>query len=235
MSRFLKHSKVFDDSKGRFFLVLLTEASDERLSKLSLSITDGNSVWKAATSFEESCGSLKSRREENVKHLMKRISNCRLESIDDAEELTVTLVPPGKTYELKFKKSADGSAQNSSTSVLNEVDYNKDVVSLWCRPGIKDTHAFCILRNITISCAQHGSSAVKRHANMTKHLQAAAKKRDSNGVLLAPKTVQNTIDFSQGSHVPHCRIKCAKLSHICNVCCLKEHSLLVGRHSNLHL
>ncbi|XP_077503397.1 uncharacterized protein LOC144113890 isoform X4 [Amblyomma americanum] len=107
MSRFLKHSKVFDDSKGRFFLVLLTEASDERLSKLSLSITDGNSVWKAATSFEESCGSLKSRREENVKHLMKRISNCRLESIDDAEELTVTLVPPGKTYELKFKKSAD--------------------------------------------------------------------------------------------------------------------------------
>ncbi|XP_077503396.1 uncharacterized protein LOC144113890 isoform X3 [Amblyomma americanum] len=122
MSRFLKHSKVFDDSKGRFFLVLLTEASDERLSKLSLSITDGNSVWKAATSFEESCGSLKSRREENVKHLMKRISNCRLESIDDAEELTVTLVPPGKTYELKFKKSADHSVIFYLVILLHNVD-----------------------------------------------------------------------------------------------------------------
>ncbi|XP_077522723.1 uncharacterized protein LOC144133480 [Amblyomma americanum] len=130
MSRFLKHSKVFDDSKGRFFLVLLTEASDARLSKLSLSITDGNSVWKAATSFEESCGSLKSRREENVKHLMKRISNCRLESIDDAEELTVTLVPPGKTYELKFKKSADVSAALQRFDLLVAVAEAGDLKTL---------------------------------------------------------------------------------------------------------
>lgn len=110
MSRFLKHSKVFDDSKGRFFLVLLTEKNDARLSKLNLSITDGNSVWKASTSFEESCGSLNSRREENVKHLIRRIGNCRLETCDDTDELSVTLLPPGKTYELEFKKATSASA-----------------------------------------------------------------------------------------------------------------------------
>ncbi|KAL1482471.1 hypothetical protein MTO96_050322 [Rhipicephalus appendiculatus] len=33
---------------------------------------------------------------------------------------------------------------------------------------------------------------------MKKHLEAAAKLRDSSGVLLVPRTVQATIDFSQG-------------------------------------
>ncbi|KAH6935664.1 hypothetical protein HPB50_007529 [Hyalomma asiaticum] len=51
---------------------------------------------------------------------------------------------------------------------------------------------------VTISCAHHGSAAVKRHAGMKKHLEAAAKLRDSSGALLVPKTVQATIDFSQG-------------------------------------
>lgn len=56
----------------------------------------------------------------------------------------------------------------------------------------------CILCNITISCAQHGAAAVKRHATMKKHLETAAKHRDKNGVLQPPKTVQATIDFSTG-------------------------------------
>lgn len=129
MSRFLKHCKVFDDSKGRFFLALITEASDARLSTLSLSITDGNSIWKAATSFEESCGSLNSRREENIKHLIKRISNCRLEFVD-AEELTVTLVPPGKTCELKFKKSADVSGALQRLDLLVTVAEAGDLKTL---------------------------------------------------------------------------------------------------------
>nr|XP_037274442.1 LOW QUALITY PROTEIN: uncharacterized protein LOC119167120 [Rhipicephalus microplus] len=130
MPRFLKHSKVFDDSKGRFFLVLLTEEGDARLSKLKLFITDGNGVWKATTSFEESCGSLNSRREENVKHLIRRVGNCRLESCDDADELSVTLVPPGKTYELKFKKATGMSAAIERLDLLVAVADAGDLKTL---------------------------------------------------------------------------------------------------------
>ncbi|KAH7971698.1 uncharacterized protein LOC119374351 [Rhipicephalus sanguineus] len=130
MSRSLKHSKVFDDSKGRFFLVLLTEEDDARLSKLSLSITDGNNVWKATTSFEESCGSLNSRREENVKHLIRRVGNCRLETCDETDELSVMFVPPGKTYELKFKKATGASAAIERLDLLVAVADAGDLKTL---------------------------------------------------------------------------------------------------------
>lgn len=92
-----------------------------------------------------------------------------------------------------------GRSTKFSASVVNEVDCNGDAISKWCKPGVKDTEAFCILCSVTISCAQHGTAAVKRHASQKKHLEAAAKRRDSSGVLLAPKTVQATIDFSQGT------------------------------------
>ncbi|XP_077537880.1 uncharacterized protein LOC144149990 [Haemaphysalis longicornis] len=131
MSRFLKHFRVFDDSKGRFFLVLLVEASDARLYKLQFSLTDGTNVWKAETSYEESCGSLNSRREENVKHLMKRVSNCRLETCDGVDDdLSIVLVPPGKTYELKFKKSSGGSAVLQRLDLLVAVAEAGDLKTL---------------------------------------------------------------------------------------------------------
>ncbi|KAL1416574.1 hypothetical protein MTO96_027796 [Rhipicephalus appendiculatus] len=130
MSRFLKHSKVFDDSKGRFFLVLLSEEDDARLSKLNLSMTDGNNVWKATTSFEESCGSLNSRREENVKHLIKRVSNCRLETCDETDEPSVMFVPPGKTFELKFKRATGSSAAIERLDLLVAVADAGDLKTL---------------------------------------------------------------------------------------------------------
>uniref|UniRef100_A0A6M2D9S1 Putative secreted protein synganglion overexpressed n=1 Tax=Rhipicephalus microplus TaxID=6941 RepID=A0A6M2D9S1_RHIMP len=74
-----------------------------------------------------------------------------------------------------------------------------DAISKWSKAGLKDAEAFCILCSVTIYCAQHGTAAVKGHASQKKHLEAAAKRRDASGVLLAPKTVQATIDFSQGT------------------------------------
>ncbi|XP_037284486.2 uncharacterized protein LOC119177183 [Rhipicephalus microplus] len=86
-----------------------------------------------------------------------------------------------------------------NASVLNEVDSNNDPISRWCKSGTRNTDAFCILCNCTISCAQHGAAAVKRHAGMKKHIDAAARHRDKDGNLLPPKLVQGTLDFSNGS------------------------------------
>nr|XP_037272719.1 LOW QUALITY PROTEIN: uncharacterized protein LOC119164598 [Rhipicephalus microplus] len=46
---------------------------------------------------------------------------------------------------------------------------------------------------------KHGTAAVKRHAGMKKHIDAAARHRDKGGNLLPPKLVQGTLDFSNGS------------------------------------
>lgn len=81
--------------------------------------------------------------------------------------------------------------------MLTEVDCNNDVIGLWCKPGIKDTEAVCVLCSTTISCAMHGAAAVKRHTGTKKHLEATAKHRDGSGVLQVPKMVQATTDFSQ--------------------------------------
>nr|XP_037278908.1 uncharacterized protein LOC119172042 [Rhipicephalus microplus] len=86
-----------------------------------------------------------------------------------------------------------------NASVLNEVDSNNDPISRWCKSGTRNTDAFCILCNCTISCAQHGAAAVKRHAGMKKHIDAAARHRDKDGNLLPPKLVQGTLDFFNGS------------------------------------
>ncbi|XP_075736893.1 uncharacterized protein LOC142776682 isoform X2 [Rhipicephalus microplus] len=69
-----------------------------------------------------------------------------------------------------------GRSTKFSASVVNEVDYNDDAISKWCKPGVKDTEAFFILCSVTISCAQHGTAAVKRHASQKKHLETAAKR-----------------------------------------------------------
>ncbi|KAL3183937.1 hypothetical protein MRX96_006260 [Rhipicephalus microplus] len=86
-----------------------------------------------------------------------------------------------------------------NASVLNEVDSNNDPISRWCKSGTRNTDAFCILCNCTISCAHHGAAAVKRHAGMKKHIDAAARHRDKDGNLLPPKLAQGTLDFSNGS------------------------------------
>ncbi|KAH8023679.1 hypothetical protein HPB51_015175 [Rhipicephalus microplus] len=86
-----------------------------------------------------------------------------------------------------------------NASVLNEVDSNNDPISRWCKSGTRNTDAFCILCNCTISCAQHGAAAVKRHAGMKKHIDAAARHRDKDENLLPPQLVQGTLDFSYGS------------------------------------
>nr|XP_037276267.1 uncharacterized protein LOC119169257 [Rhipicephalus microplus] len=89
-----------------------------------------------------------------------------------------------------------------NASVLNEVDSNNDPISRWYKSGTRNTDAFCILCNCTISCAQHGAAAVKRHAGMKKNIDAAARHRDKDGNLLPPKLVQGTLDFSNGSGIP---------------------------------
>lgn len=92
-----------------------------------------------------------------------------------------------------------GRSTKFNTSVLNEVDSNNDPINLWCKSGTRSTEAFCILCNCTISCTQHGATAVKRHAGMKKHIEMAARHRDKDGKLLPPKLVQGTLDFSHGS------------------------------------
>lgn len=84
------------------------------------------------------------------------------------------------------------------TSVLQEVDCNQDRIGLWCKQGFQDTEALCTFCNVTISCAQHGATAVKRHAASKRHLDVIAKHRDTSGILRPPKDLQTTIDFSEG-------------------------------------
>lgn len=84
-------------------------------------------------------------------------------------------------------------------SVLSEVDSNNDLISLWCKKGTHKTDAFCVLCNSSISCAQHGVAAIKRHAALKKHVEAAARHRDEDGNLQPPKLVQAALDFSQGA------------------------------------
>ncbi|XP_037528509.2 uncharacterized protein LOC119405746 [Rhipicephalus sanguineus] len=84
-------------------------------------------------------------------------------------------------------------------SVLNEIDANNDPIHLWCKSGVKDTEALCVVCNCTIDCSQQGIAAVKRHATMKKHIHATAKNRDKNGNLQPPKLVQAALNFSPGA------------------------------------
>uniref|UniRef100_L7M0A4 HAT C-terminal dimerisation domain-containing protein n=1 Tax=Rhipicephalus pulchellus TaxID=72859 RepID=L7M0A4_RHIPC len=81
-------------------------------------------------------------------------------------------------------------------SVLEETDSNGDPIKLWCQAGPKSSEAKCVLCNIIISCAQHGTSAVKRHAGAKMHLKSTEKHRNADGKLVRPKTVQATLNFS---------------------------------------
>lgn len=82
--------------------------------------------------------------------------------------------------------------------MLQEVDCNNDRIGLWGKQGFRDTEALCTLCSVTISCAQRGAAAVKRHAASKRHLDVVAKHRDTSGILRPPKHLQTTIDFSEG-------------------------------------
>ncbi|KAL3181669.1 hypothetical protein MRX96_008485 [Rhipicephalus microplus] len=56
------------------------------------------------------------------------------------------------------------------------------------------------LHSLQIFCAQHDTAAVKRHASRKKHLEAAAKQRDSSGVLLA--SFRPSFSIMTGTKVP---------------------------------
>lgn len=83
--------------------------------------------------------------------------------------------------------------------MLNEIDANNDPIHLWCKSGVKDTEALCVVCNCTIDCSQQGIAAVKRHATMKKHIHATAKNRDKTGNLQPPKLVQAALNFSPGA------------------------------------
>lgn len=125
--QFVKLSKLFEDSKGRFLLVLLTQPSDTRFEKLNFSLTDGSDVWKASTTFEECCGSLNGKYDENMKHLRKRMSSSRLQYLYD--ELSVLFVPPGKTYELKLLKSVSASVAVERLNLMISIADSRDMVA----------------------------------------------------------------------------------------------------------
>ncbi|CAN8009325.1 unnamed protein product [Ixodes pacificus] len=102
----IKFTKVFDESKGRFLLVLLVRSDDTRLISLKFFLTDGNDVWRTETSFEELCGSLSGRQDDNMKHLTKRIGSSRLEYFE--ESWTLFFSVPGKTSSLRFAADTSG-------------------------------------------------------------------------------------------------------------------------------
>lgn len=86
-------------------------------------------------------------------------------------------------------------------SVLEEVDSNGDIVKSWCQRGLKSFEAKCVICDLVISCAQHGTSAVKRHASSQMHLTARKKHCDADGKLNRPKSLQSTISFSRSAGV----------------------------------
>ncbi|KAH7974431.1 hypothetical protein HPB49_015488 [Dermacentor silvarum] len=82
-------------------------------------------------------------------------------------------------------------------SVLEETDSNGNPINLWCQAGPKNSEAKCVLCNVVIACAQHGTSAVKRHACSKMHLEAVEQHRGTYDKLVTPKTVQATLNFAR--------------------------------------
>ncbi|XP_037523348.1 uncharacterized protein LOC119400398 [Rhipicephalus sanguineus] len=93
-----------------------------------------------------------------------------------------------------------GRQSKFNVQVLNEIDSNGDVISVWCRQGIKQEEAFCTICNTVINCAQHGVAAVKRHAANKSHVELCTQHRDASGVLKKPATKQVQLEscFSTG-------------------------------------
>nr|XP_037269040.1 uncharacterized protein LOC119160874 [Rhipicephalus microplus] len=83
-----------------------------------------------------------------------------------------------------------GRQSKFNNQVLNEIDSNSDIISVWCRQGIKQEEAFCTICNTIINCAQHGVAAVKRHAANKSHVELCTQHRDASGVLKKPATKQ---------------------------------------------
>ncbi|CAN8020786.1 unnamed protein product, partial [Ixodes persulcatus] len=88
-----------------------------------------------------------------------------------------------------------------NASVLEEVDSNCDTIKLWCQAGSKSSEARCVLCNLVILCAQHGTFAIKRHASAKMHMKATEKHRDAEGKLTRLKSLQPTLNFTGGAAV----------------------------------
>lgn len=65
--------------------------------------------------------------------------------------------------------------------ILKQRDCNNDLISDWCTSGFKPEEGLCTVCDMTIKCNQHGVSAVKRHAELKKHVENCNKIRDSSG------------------------------------------------------
>lgn len=88
-------------------------------------------------------------------------------------------------------------------SVLDETDSNGDVIKVWCVASgdLKSTEAKCIFCNVVICCAQHGASAIKRHASTKMHLKTTERHRNAERKLMRPKELQPTLSFSGGANI----------------------------------
>ncbi|KAL3188464.1 hypothetical protein MRX96_003434 [Rhipicephalus microplus] len=86
-----------------------------------------------------------------------------------------------------------------NASVLEDVDSNGDSIKTWCRGGPQSSEAKCVICDVVISCAQHGTSAVRRHASSKMYLKSMMKFCDAEGKFAKPKLAQPTLTFSGGA------------------------------------
>ncbi|KAL3195251.1 hypothetical protein MRX96_015896 [Rhipicephalus microplus] len=122
---------------------------------------------------------------------------------------------PGGTVSVSWKGTPQPGSDQEAYSSLMECAQCREIVHLACLAQ-RNPHLVGLQGNVSgdlpnsWECpkfchdgkpdqVKQSTAAVKRHARQKKHLEAAAKRRDASGVLLAPKTVQATIDFSKGT------------------------------------
>lgn len=120
----LRFHKVFESDNGRFLLLLLVSTSDINFENIQLTLSDGNCVWKAKTSFRDVCGT-PSTCEENVRQLTKRIKNSHLNAADK-DRPHLALLPPGRPLQLGFRKSnydgLTGERLNMMICIVNSME-----------------------------------------------------------------------------------------------------------------
>nr|XP_037268146.1 uncharacterized protein LOC119159479 [Rhipicephalus microplus] len=104
---------------------------------------------------------------------------------------------PHATSEMAGCRSKASKGRNTkfNKDILEATDPNGDVISVWCRQMSEDS-GFCTMCNQTISCKQHGVSAIMRHATNKRHIEATRQHRDASGLLKRQSTIQSCLDFT---------------------------------------
>ncbi|XP_064464087.1 uncharacterized protein LOC135375272 [Ornithodoros turicata] len=168
----LRYQKVFENENGRFLLVLLVNSSDIKFENVQFTLSDGNNVWKANTSLEDICG-LRGSSDENAKHVMKRIKNSQLDSVDK-ERPSLSLLPPGRPHQLSFVKSnydsLAGERLNMMISIANSEEMKMSLEH-------EDTLPTLVHKKPKISKVQ-----VKPKAGMSLHNPGSRKITKERGV-----------------------------------------------------